>query len=60
MESVEAVLRRAAAKGNGTVAMTVATYDYAEGAMLWYQDLLSKSVPSGKEVTTSMSTAVDS
>ena len=33
---------QAAARANGTVTFTVATYDYAEGAMLWYNDIFSK------------------
>ena len=33
---------QAAAKANGTVMLTVATYDYAEGAMLWYHDIFNK------------------
>ncbi len=33
---------QAAAKANSTVMLTVATYDYAEGAMLWYHDIFNK------------------
>ncbi len=38
--AVAAIVSSAAKLGNGTVAMTVATYDYAEGALLWYYDLV--------------------
>lgn len=43
----DATLAAAAKLTGGTVALTVATYDYAEGALLWYRDLLSKGMPAG-------------
>jgi hypothetical protein len=42
---------QAAARANGTVTFTVATYDYAEGAMLWYNDIFSKVSYHGDCVT---------
>ena len=40
----DSVIKAAAVRGNGTIALTVATYDYAEGALLWHADLVSKDM----------------
>jgi hypothetical protein len=47
IEDFSTVVKRAAALGNGSVTMTVATYDYAEGALLWYEDLVANGCLSG-------------